>query len=349
MSSPFLNRTALLLGISTYIYVQHRRRILEYPIHSVPPALEIDSRQDKPYTTPEWGRCDAGDVWAVRVPPKLANRVKLQRSTHGAETRASTLDDQNGRGGDDVDLGILWARAFMGSWPLRLESLIIRSLSSLGVHAFQRKENVPQSNKDSTEGANFQTGDAFVNGVFIVEAHDEPALTTEAERPHDPASTRQEDVTSRVILRWGSVVVPPIQPGSSTPSAPEAPISIMGGYHTLAVLPSTVLFPAHGSATVRPLTTAPAAQAPDSPNQSEDELYFVFASHAVHRKMYGSTDGHSSTETAKALLTDHPGSLSTAEYMKDRPFMDRLLVWFHHEYSRVLVDLAIRRIQNGVA
>ncbi|OCF34412.1 hypothetical protein I316_03926 [Kwoniella heveanensis BCC8398] len=371
MSRPLIIGTSLTVAISSYLYAQHRRLVLRYPTYPVAPALEISSRLDKPYTTSEWGRCDAGDVWAVKVPSELATNLRLQKTSHqGGDTqKGDTGSDDVLQVGDSngTDLGILWARAFMDSWPLRLERYVIRSLAAVGMEAFKRKEKVPQRNRDNTDGEMFEKGDAFVNGVFIVEAHDQipfdlvQSTSETAERGQNQADTKDAS-TSRIVLRWGSVVPPsPAQPSSTSTPSDNVGISIMGGYHTLAVLPSSLLFPSNYSASSTQLGKLPIAPSNETnPSDEKGELYFVFASHAVHRKLNTASKRQTSLQTTAEPISagsvdsfpdaknDINGSISTAEYMKDRPLNDRLLVWFHHQYSRLLVDLAMKRVAESL-
>ncbi|WVQ95866.1 hypothetical protein IAU59_002965 [Kwoniella sp. CBS 9459] len=359
---------SLSLAISTYLYTQHRRLSLRYPTYPVPSTLEIDARQGKPYTTLEWGTCDAGDVWAVPVPPGLVKKLELQaaESRRNADVKAASSltspssKSHNGRKTDGKleetdDLGVLWARAFMGSWPLRLESVIIGSLAAIGLQAFKRKERVPQRNRDTTDGEMFQTGDAFVNGVFIVEAHDKlpltPSTTTSTPAPNTTSDRLLDSVdfhpgvASRIILRWGSVV-PPVPTHASSDISSPTTISILGGYHTLAILRSSQLFTTSRQETARTSTEAQIDRNGEAQASTDDQLYFVFASHAVHKKTaLKPTPVVSEASSVAGSYTK--GSMSTAEYMKDRPILDQMLMWFHHEYSRILVDLAYKRVMSS--
>ncbi|WVR07879.1 hypothetical protein IAU60_004922 [Kwoniella sp. DSM 27419] len=89
-------------------------------------------------------------------------------------------------------------------------------------------------------------------------------------------------------------------------------IAVQGGYHDLCVLPASSLG-ASQTGDVHP-----------------EDLYLVFASHLVH--------------TMSDKLTGGP--LGTAEMSKQAGLALRGLIWFHQLYSRILVDLAVKRLTS---
>ncbi|WWD22851.1 hypothetical protein CI109_107345 [Kwoniella shandongensis] len=268
--------TAAAFLASSYLYYQHTRLSNLYPTFSVPSVLNPRNRSDRPFTTDQWARSDVANLWYFRVPRKTLE-AKLSSQTQSRK---------------DGEAGELWARAFWGSWPLRLENGIIGLVTKLGMGIVSPPREGSRGEKFDEDGRwnGYQKGTRLVNGGFTVEAVD-----ISSSKP-------------RHISRWGSV----------TPS-PSAPFFIVGGYHTLTILPTSAL---------------PSTSLPPSTEVSTDDVLLVFISHAVHR-------------TPISLQTNAQGEeelLSELDQLPNLDWKDRLLGKFHEEYSRILIDLAVRRM-----
>ncbi|KAJ7663500.1 hypothetical protein B0H17DRAFT_309737 [Mycena rosella] len=104
-----------LVGI---MYYHHRRLLASYPTLRVPRSMEISARRDIPAfgisgANKTWLRTHAGDMWAATVPRRLL-------SSNSAPDSEDTLL-------------LVFARAFFGTWPLRLERHLLGALARMGI------------------------------------------------------------------------------------------------------------------------------------------------------------------------------------------------------------------------
>ncbi len=106
-----------LIGVPLILLQQHLRLQSTYPTRRVTPSLEISSRSDAPAVgmnnSQTWLRTHAGDEWIAEVPKNLLVG--------------------NGKTPPEV----VFARAFWGSWPLKIERKLVHLLVRAKVGPFE--------------------------------------------------------------------------------------------------------------------------------------------------------------------------------------------------------------------
>ncbi|CAK5262498.1 unnamed protein product [Mycena citricolor] len=122
------------IGVLGVLYYQHIRLSAKYPTRRIPPHLELSAQSlsgTAPASGGAWKAAHAGDTWTAQVPRRL---VLTAAARAGGEESESA-------GEADDDLAVGFARAFWGSWWLRLEPRIIDVLEGvLRLGVFSRRE-----------------------------------------------------------------------------------------------------------------------------------------------------------------------------------------------------------------
>ncbi|KAJ7662872.1 hypothetical protein B0H17DRAFT_1211860 [Mycena rosella] len=100
------------------VYYHHRRLLASYPTLRVPPSMEVSARRD----TPAFGISGANETWL---------------STHAGDMWAATVSRQllssNSAPNSEDSLLLVFARAFFGTWPLRLERHLLGALAHMRI------------------------------------------------------------------------------------------------------------------------------------------------------------------------------------------------------------------------
>ncbi|KAJ7615340.1 hypothetical protein FB45DRAFT_935441, partial [Roridomyces roridus] len=146
--------------------------------------------------TEGWLRTHAGDMWAVSVP-------RHYLFPPPSESMATTEADPP---------LTLFARAFWGTWPLRIERYILSAVARAGFIFDLRKGG---ADIDLEGERRFVEKAKILGGGFIVEEHD--AMTS--------APTSKGLLHGPLIASWW------LRPSSSD----NVRVSLMGGYHSFAV------------------------------------------------------------------------------------------------------------------
>ncbi|CAK5262775.1 unnamed protein product [Mycena citricolor] len=191
------------IGVLGVLYYQHIRLSAKYPTRRIPPHLELSAQSlsgTAPASGGAWKAAHAGDTWTAQVPRRL---VLTAAARAGGEESESA-------GEADDDLAVGFARAFWGSWWLRLEPRIIDVLEGvLRLGVFSRREG-----SRGEHPAGFVPGEQVMTGYFFVESHEErPKILPNAAVLHGP-----------IIVSWW------LQP---TPPSPKP--GLLGGYHSFSV------------------------------------------------------------------------------------------------------------------
>ncbi|KAJ6579225.1 hypothetical protein DFH09DRAFT_1276103 [Mycena vulgaris] len=183
-----------LLGI---LYYEHRRLQSSYPTLRVPLYFEISARRDRPAfgmsgandggkSRPgePWMNTHAGDLWTATIPRRLLSPPSEE---------------------EDAPL-IVFARAFLTSWPLRLERHILNAFDSLGILYQTRGGTV------GAEGERRLINTARVMGGFGV---------IEAQGSSDPQSG-----DAPLVVSWW------LRPLAVSDTRKPG---LLGGYHSFAI------------------------------------------------------------------------------------------------------------------
>ncbi|ORY89281.1 hypothetical protein BCR35DRAFT_350291 [Leucosporidium creatinivorum] len=284
------------------LYQQHLRLLAAYPTLVVPSHLDISRRRDKPevgmdrLSGEDWRGCHAGDAWSAVVPRRLLAGHGLREGS--SPTTASGKDD----------LALAWARAFWGTWPLALERNIMKLLVSTGVGPFELRKG--KEGTTEVDARNFAQGAKVLDGLFIVEAHDEPSgpskeeLASPSTNDGSSLSTQEPTIEGPIIASWWL---------SPVPTSPSASGRLLGGYHSFSV---TSLPPPFSSA-----------------SEAEDLVRLDFSCHIL---VDSPLDKRS-----------HPSSTGTAEFSASLSLVQKLAMQFHLLYSRILMDCAIKRLKSS--
>ena len=132
--------TAALLVPPLILLQQHLRLQSTYPTHRTTPSLEISPRSDNPATAPAWRRTHAGDEWTADVP-----RAWLGDGSTAPE--------------------VVFARAFWGSWPLRIEWSLVQFLARNNVGPFALREAQSAAAKERKAERDFEPGAQVIGGL----------------------------------------------------------------------------------------------------------------------------------------------------------------------------------------
>ncbi|KAJ7165432.1 hypothetical protein C8R43DRAFT_1232534 [Mycena crocata] len=294
--------SGLPFALMGFMYYEHRRLLAAYPTLRVPPALEISARRDKPAfgmsiqndsgstmksandTGEPWMRTHAGDLYAATIPKRLLFNSAPEKY------------------GSDGPL-IAFARAFWGSWPLRLESHIVRTLARIGVlfqlrggHVGPREQNL------------FANTARILGGLFVVEAHDSATPIARSGDTFAAESSQKERFLGPIIASWW------LRPTETKPLVNRDAAGVLGGYHSFAV---EDLQPTDGE---------------------EPSVRLLFVSHLTLSK--SPTRSNSSAELTSAE------SIATAQ-LQGLSLRQRIVMHFHAIYSRLLLDLAVKRLESA--
>jgi hypothetical protein len=334
--SPARLAFAFIAAVSLFVFYQDRRLRALYPSLPVPPSLEIAARTARPAVGTEgcggeqWRRTDAGDVWIVDVPVRLLSSFRLNES--------GSVD------ASEADLATQFAESFWSSLPLKVERVVLVWLMGKNWGPFQARDGLAVS---EAEAKGFRPGTRLLDGLvtrllflyprlvsdsrtyltisdslpfllcpaigqFVVEAHDQR-----------PETAPDGHWSGHIIASWWLKTEPAREPPpfrglsedhSTVSSDPAEARQLLGGHHSFAakMLPSL---------------------------QSEEptvRLYFV--SHLVLSSL--STTSISTHPPARA--TTSPPTLS----LRGLTLKQSLIMHFHHAYSRILMDCAVRALKR---
>ncbi|WWC91172.1 uncharacterized protein L201_006113 [Kwoniella dendrophila CBS 6074] len=284
------------LGWSVFYYHHHRLLTL-YPTLPIPQYLSLTGRNDKPYTTDKWAKCDAGDSWAIKVPKS----VMMGNSDDTTMTTTTTTESS------DNDLGIRWNKSFWGSSPLSIEGTLFGFIK--GFLGYKTDEG-SSSKEMSLEKGDFEIGKTVLNGLFTIESINYIPISSITNQGQNIRS-------SQITYRWGDL----------TPAV-KSSILVRGGYHTLSILP------------LNSISREVLKQDKDegeNENDQNDYLYLIFTAQGVYKYPLSS----SSSLTSSSIQQQPKRSI---EMVKGMNILDKIFAEFHREYSRILFDLAIKRM-----
>ncbi|KAK8844598.1 hypothetical protein IAR55_006445 [Kwoniella newhampshirensis] len=205
MSKKTLLAATAVLTTSYLYYQQHRLSTL-YPTYPIPSSLDPVNRSDNPFTTPNWMKSDAGDLWYFRTPRKVLRDDKAQSTT--THTR------------EELDS---WTKAFWGSWPLKVEGRIIGLLTRFGLGVVTPHEGTKSEYDERGRWKGTEVGTRLVGGGFTVDAVDH---SPEAPRHICRWGSLTHSPTSSLFIRGGyhtlAILSPSTLPAASLPASAQA-------------------------------------------------------------------------------------------------------------------------------